>query len=80
MEQIKNYFKAWGPTRIFRIVLAVVLGIAYYNNRESIYLFGAIILGSQAVFNITCPGGSCQTPIRKDDKAIIKTEKYDPNN
>ena len=78
MELIKNYFKGWRPTRIFRIVLAGVLGIAYYYNRESIYLFGAIILGSQAVFNITCPGGSCQTPIRKDDKAIIKTEKYEP--
>ena len=78
MEQIKDYFKGWGTTRIIRIVLAGVLGIAYYYNRESIYLFGAIILGSQAVFNITCPGGSCETPVRKDDKAIIKTEKYEP--
>ena len=77
MEQIKKYFKGWGPTRIFRIVLAGILGVAYYSNHESIYLFGAIILGSQAVFNITCPGGSCETPIRKDDKAIIKTEKYE---
>jgi len=78
MEQIKNQLKGWGPTRIFRLVLAGVLGIAYYSNRESIYLFGAIILGSQAVFNITCPGGSCETPNRKDDKAIVKTEKYEP--
>ena len=78
MEQIKNYFKGLGFTRIFRIVLAGVLGIAYYYNRESFYLFGAIILSLQAVFNITCPGGSCETPIHKDDKAIIKTEKYEP--
>ena len=78
MEQIKNQLKSWGPTRIFRLVLAGVLGIAYYYNRESIYLFGAIILGSQAVFNITCPGGSCETPNRKDVKAIVKTEKYEP--
>lgn len=78
MEQIKNYFKSWGPTRIFRLVLAGILGIAYYYNRESFYLFGAIILGLQAVFNISCPGGSCETPIRKDDTAIIKTEKYEP--
>jgi len=78
MEQIKNQLKGWGPTRIFRLVLAGVLGIAYYYNRESISLFGAIILGSQAVFNITCPGGSCETPNRKDVKAIVKTEKYEP--
>jgi hypothetical protein len=79
MELIKNYFKGWGAIRIFKIILAVVLGIGYYNYRETIYLFGAIILASQAVFNITCPGRSCETPIRKDDKAIIKTEKYEPN-
>lgn len=79
MEQIKDYFKGWGTTRIIRIVLAGVLGIAYSYNRESLYLFGTIILGSQAIFNISCPGGSCETPIRKEDKAIIKTEKYEPN-
>ncbi len=78
MKQIKDYFKGWGPTRIFRLVLAGVLGIAYYYNRESIYLFGAIILGSQAMLNITCMGGQCQKPIRTEDKAIIKTEKYVP--
>ena len=78
MEQIKNQLKGWGATRILRLFLSGVLGIAYYSNRESIYLFGAIILGLQAVFNITSPGGSCERPIRKEDKAIIKTEKYEP--
>ena len=78
MEQIKNYFKDWGITRIIRLILAGILGIAYYYNRESIYLFGAIILGSQAIFNISCPGGSCETPVRKEEKTIIKTEKYEP--
>jgi len=78
MEQIKNQLKGWGFTRIFRLVLAGILGIAYYSNRESIYFFGAIVLGLQAVFNITCPGGSCERPIRKEDNAIIKTEKYEP--
>jgi hypothetical protein len=79
VEQIKNYFKDWGTARIIRLVLSVALGIAYYYNRESLYLFGAVILGSQAIFNISCPGGSCETPVRKEDKTIIKTEKYEPN-
>ena len=78
MEQIKNYFKDWSITRIIRIVLSGILGIAYYYNRESLYLFGTIILGSQAIFNISCPGGSCETPVRKEVKTIIKTEKYEP--
>ena len=77
MEQIKNYFQGWGISRIIRIVFAVALGIAYYNYHESIYLFGAIILGSQAIFNISCPGGACETPVRKEDKTIVKTEKYE---
>jgi len=78
MEQIKNYFKSWGTARIIRIVLAGALGISYYYNRETIYLYGGIILGLQAVFNITCPGGSCSTSYSKEDKVIIKTEKYEP--
>ena len=78
MKQIKNYFGNWGTSRIIRIVLAVLAGIAYYYDRETIYLFGAFILTIQAVFNITCPGGSCQTNMRKESKIIVKTEKYEP--
>jgi hypothetical protein len=78
MKQIKNLFKDWGATRIIRLVLAAALGIAFYYNRETIYLFAGIILGLQAVFNISCPGGSCSTPVRKTDTEVIKTEKYEP--
>lgn len=78
MEPIKNYFKNWGATRIIRIVIAGALGIAYYYNRETIFLFGGIILVFQAVFNITCPGGSCNTTYSKEVKPVIKTEKYEP--
>ena len=79
MEQIKNYFKSWGATRIFRLVLAGMLWIAYYYNHESLFLFGGIVLSLQAAFNITCPGGSCGTNIPKEDKTTVKTEKYIPN-
>ena len=76
MEQIKNYFKSWEPTRIIRLVLAGMLCIAYYYNHESLFLFGGIVLTLQAAFNITCPGGSCGTNILNNDKTIVKTEKY----
>jgi len=79
MEQIKNYFKNWGLSRIIRIVLAVSLGIAYYYNRETLFLFAGIVLALQAVFNITCPGGSCSTNYSKENKPVIKTEKYEPD-
>lgn len=78
MAQIKNYFKNWSASRIIRIILAGALSIAYYYNRETIFFFGAIILALQAAFNITCPGGSCNTTGIKQDKPAIKTEKYEP--
>jgi len=79
MAQIKNYFKNWGATRIIRLVIAGALGIAYFYNKEIIYLFAGIVLASQAIFNITCPGGSCSTNSPKEDKTVIKIEKYKPS-
>lgn len=79
MEQIKNYFRGWGISRIIRIVLAVSLGIAYYYNRETLFLFAGIVLALQAVFNVTCPGGSCSTTYSKKDKPVIETGKYEPD-
>jgi hypothetical protein len=59
MERIKNYFKNWSTVRIIRIALAGTLLIAYYYNREFMFLFAGIILTTQSAFNISCPGGSC---------------------
>ncbi len=76
MGQIKVYFKKFGAARIIRIVLAVFLGIAFYYNHETLFLFAGIILTLQSVFNISCPGGSCNTSYSKQDKPVIKTDKY----
>ena len=78
MKLIKEYLSDWNIARIIRIVLAIFLGISYYYNRESIYLFGALVLSFQAIFNISCPGGSCSTNYAKTDSPVIKTEKYEP--
>jgi len=54
MERIKNYFRGWGISRIFRIVLAGAFGISYYYTRENIYLIVGIMFAIQAIFNLTC--------------------------
>jgi hypothetical protein len=79
MKRIKDYFKAWDAARIIRIVLAAALFIAYFYNRESLFLFVGIILSIQAVFNISCPGGSCSTGTDKNSKPVINVKKYEPN-
>ena len=78
MKMIKKYFSDWSISRTIRTILAISLGISYYYNRESIYLFGALMLSAQAIFNVSCPGGSCATHYNKTSNPVIKTEKYEP--
>lgn len=78
MEQIKKLFQNWDISRIIRLVLAVAFAVGYLVSKESIYLFAAVFLGAQAVFNIGCPFGSCSTAPAKEDKPIVKVEKYVP--
>ena len=80
MKQNKNYFKDWGTGRIVRLILAVVLGITFYYDREYLFLFAGIILLVQAAFNISCPGGSCGTTYKSKDKPTMEFEKYEPKN
>ena len=78
MEQIKNYFKEWGISRIVKMTLGISLFIAYYYNRETFFLFVGAMLTLQAVFNMSCPGGSCNTATDKDSKTIVNVKKYEP--
>ena len=78
MKQIKDYFKSWDVARIIRIALGVALFIAYYYNRETLFLFAGVVLSVQAVFNISCPGGSCSTGVDKNTKPIVDVKKHEP--
>ena len=80
MRQIKNYFKSWDASRIFKMVLSVALLISYFYNKENFFLFIGLMLSVQAIFNISCPGGSCNTTTNKNNKPIVETEKYEPKN
>jgi hypothetical protein len=73
MEAIKKYLAGWDLSRIIRLVLGVAMGIGYLSTKESLYLIGGLILTGQAVFNISCPGGACTTPMAKDDKKPVMT-------
>lgn len=78
MERIKKYFSDWDLTRIIRIVLAIALLVGYFSTKETMYIMGAVILGAQAIFNISCPGGSCAAPVSKSEKPIVEVKKYEP--
>lgn len=78
MAQIKNYFNRWGKVRIIRTILAIILFIAYYYNRETLFLIVGIILSAQAIFNMKCPGGSCSTENKDIDKPTMEFKKYEP--
>ena len=80
METIKKYFAAWDAARIIKIVLGLALAFGYVSTGDNIYLFGALFLSVQAIFNIGCPGGSCSTNVPKNnDKQVMKFDKYEPN-
>ena len=78
MERIRKYFSGWNAMRIVRLVMAGALGFAYFENRESFYLFGAVVLFVQAVFDLGCSGGSCGAKVPTTDKPIVKIKTYEP--
>lgn len=77
MEQIKRFLKEWNISRTIRLVLAGILFTAYYFNRENIFLFIGIVLTAQSVLNITCPGGSCKTEYKSNEKTELKFKKFE---
>lgn len=78
MEQIKSYFKEWNLARFIKLAIASLLCIAYFHDKEPAYLFIGLILSAQAVFNLSCPGGSCSTGVNKNTKPVMEIKKYEP--
>lgn len=80
MEAIKSYFKEWDLSRVMRLVIGVGFAVGYFILKEEIYLLAAIFFAARALFNLSCPGGSCKTPASKDEtKPVMKFEKFEPN-
>lgn len=55
--------KNWDASRLMRLVLGIVLAIAYVAEGQGIYLGLSIFLLVQAIMNIGCgcAGSNCQT-------------------
>lgn len=75
----RRYFSKWDFTRIFRLLLGVGLFIGYLSAGEAIYLLGGIFFSLQAIFNIGCSGGNCETKTKKSDTQVIKFKKLEAN-
>lgn len=77
---IRNYFSGWNFTRWFRLALSAAMLAGYFSTKESLYLLGAIFIGAQAVFNLSCPGGSCETPTAKNTKQAVEVKELTLDN
>lgn len=77
MKKIKDYIKAWNFTRYFSFGLGLAVGISYFYNHETSYLFLSVFLLAQSIFGIGCMGGSCATG-PTNTKPTIETDEYKP--
>jgi hypothetical protein len=77
MKQIRHYFNKWDLLRTMRLVFSALLLIGYYYEGQVLFLLAGVFLLLQAVFNMSCPSGSCTTSsTRTKNSKIIKTEQY----
>ncbi|MEA4937092.1 MAG: hypothetical protein VB102_10690 [Paludibacter sp.] len=74
---LRRYFSRWDFTRIFRLLLGAGLFTGYFSAGETIYLFGGVIFSLQAILNIGCPGGSCETKTKKSDSPVMEFKKLE---
>lgn len=73
----RSYLSKWDFTRIFRLLLGAGLFTGYFSTGETIYLLGGAIFSLQALLNIGCPGGSCETKTKKPDSQVIEFKKLE---
>lgn len=79
IQKIKKFFSSWDFARYFKAGLAIALTAGYFSTSEPMYMVGAFFFAAQAVFNVGCPGGTCETkPINKEKQTTIVVEKYEP--
>lgn len=64
---IKKLISGWDFMRTFRLILSISMFFGYLSSKENIYLIGALFLGFQAVFNLGCPGATCQTSVKESE-------------
>ena len=76
-DMIKKLLSGWDFARFFKLGISLALLAGYFSTKESFYLAGAAFLGVQAILNIGCPGGACQTPTIESKTPPMKFKKLD---
>ncbi len=77
MDWVKNYITGWSFTRILRLVLAIALFGAFFSTKEQLYAVIGSFLGMQALLNLSCPGGNCETTVKPTQKQVMKFKKLE---
>ena len=73
----KKYIAGWNFTRILRLVLAISLFGAFFSTKEQLYAVIGSFLGMQAILNMSCPGGNCETTAKPTQKHVMKYKKLE---
>lgn len=63
--KFKEYFQGWNITRIFRLILGVVIVIQGVKANDWMFILLGAGFAAMPLFNVGCCNGSCETPIRK---------------
>ncbi len=80
--QLKKYFQNWNSNRTLKLVIGLLLGIAYIISGKAFYLGLSIFLLVQAILNFSCnscAGGNCTTNIKNNNKNPYDINKVDIN-
>lgn len=76
-DLLKKLLSGWDFARFFKLGISLAFLAGYFSTKESLYLAGAAFLGVQAILNIGCPGGACQTSVTESKTSPMKFKKLD---
>ncbi len=79
MSKLKAYFRKWDSSRVLRLIIGLILTIAYLAEGETLYMGLAIFFLVQAIMNIGC-GSSCATGSSQEKTTTYKFNKLDKDN
>lgn len=72
---VKEYLQGWNMTRIFRLVLGVVIVIQGVKANDWMFILLGAGFAAMPLFNVgCCANGACETPIRRTDSAAAQKE------
>lgn len=72
---VKEYLQGWNMTRIFRLVLGVVIVIQGVKANDWMFILLGAGFAAMPLFNVgCCANGACETPIRKTDVVVAQKD------